>query len=122
LPPGQSGGDQYQLGEADTQEYADQPAIEQQRSQHRCEKPFKVPGFARITGKGSFSRLPVCRVTRFDYFGDKYLQMMLRLAKCLFKVSAFMKKALRIYGKMRSGKETIEGISILDIGLQIVDF
>jgi len=27
LPPVQSGGDQYQLGDADTYEYADQPAI-----------------------------------------------------------------------------------------------
>jgi hypothetical protein len=56
-----------------------------------------VPGFGRITGRVSFSWLPVRRVIGFDYFGNKYLQMMLRLAKCLFKLSAFMKKALRIF-------------------------
>ncbi len=62
LPPVQSGGDQSQLGDAHAQKYADQPAVYQQRCQHRCEKPFKVPGFARITGRGSFSWLPVRRV------------------------------------------------------------
>ena len=101
LPPVYSGGDQYQLGEADSQENAGQPAIQQQRPQHRCEKPFKAPEFALITGWGLLLGLPVRRVIRFDYFGDKYLQLMLRLAKCLFKVSAFMGKALRIYGKRR---------------------
>ena len=62
LPPVYAGGDQYQLGEADTQEYAGQPAVQQQRPQHRCEKPFKAPGLALITGRGLFLGLPVRRV------------------------------------------------------------
>jgi len=45
--------------------------------------------------------------------------MMLRLAKYLFKVSAFVKKALRIFGEMRPNKGLVEGIAIGDLGFLI---
>jgi len=117
LPTVYSGGDQYQLGEADSQEYARQPAIQQQRPQHGCEEPFKAPIFTLITGRALMLGLPVRGVIGLNYFGDKYLQLVLRFAKCLLKVSAFMGKALWIYGKMWGNNR-----NPLNLGFGISDF